>query len=502
MKKNLACIGGGYWGRNLVRNFAALGALRSVCEVDAATRARLEKEYAGVRFTGSLDEIFGDPEVHCVAIATPAESHGEIVRRALHAGKDVFVEKPLCLSVTEGRELVSLAAAKGRILMVGHLLRYHPAIEKLKALVDAGDLGRLRYIYSNRLNLGRIRSEENILWSFAPHDMSVILSLVGQVPDAITAQGGNYLHEKVADATVSLLSFPSGVKAHIFVSWLHPFKEQKLVVVGDRKMAVFDDVSADHKLVLYSHEINWRNNMPVAVRAEPEPVAVGTEEPLRFECRHFLECVETRRTPRTDGEEGLRVLEVLERCQAALEEKPAAAAAAGHASTPAAPDVSRAYFAHETAFIDEGVRNRRGDVHLARLSRAEELPDRKELPHRTERGDRPERGRRRRRQDPEQRVGLRGRDPRGRRVLRPVDGVHQRVQPPQRDSPDGRNPPDARAPRRDVRSQLHHRLRRDDRPVRFRRRRRRGHARRAGLRPGRRKPGEKSPAGCVSAETA
>jgi UDP-2-acetamido-3-amino-2,3-dideoxy-glucuronate N-acetyltransferase len=224
--------------------------------------------------------------------------------------------------------------------MVGHLLWYHPAVLKLKELVDSGELGRIQYIYSNRLNLGKIRREENILWSFAPHDVSVILGLLGEVPDKIQAQGGQYLQERVADVTVCMLSFPSDVKAHIFVSWLHPFKEQKLVVVGDKQMAVFDDGADKDKLVLYPHSIDWKMREPVARKAEGRPVSLPKGEPLRAECQHFLACVETRRTPRTDGEEGLRVLQVLNRCQKEL----------GASTAP-----KRGFFAHESAFIDEGV---------------------------------------------------------------------------------------------------------------------------------------------------
>ena len=203
--------------------------------------------------------------------------------------------------------------------MVGHLLWYHPAILKLKSLIESGELGRIQYIYSNRLNLGKIRREENILWSFAPHDISVILGLLGETPNKVTAQGGNYLHEQIADTTVTLLSFPSGVKAHIFVSWLHPFKEQKLIVVGDRKMAVFDDMEKKNKLLLYPHSIQWKGQIPIANRAEAQSVEIETNEPLREECLHFLESVRNRQRPRTDGEEGLRVLSVLQQCQHALE---------------------------------------------------------------------------------------------------------------------------------------------------------------------------------------
>jgi len=344
----IACLGAGYWGKNLVRNFIDLGALAWVCEVDPTRRAHLAAVHPTVKVTDAVEQVLADPEVAGVAIATPAETHGELVRRALLAGKDVLVEKPLCLAVEEGRQLVALAYEKRRVLMVGHLLWYHPAVLKLRELVAEGELGRIRYIYSSRLNLGKIRREENILWSFAPHDISVILALVGEMPDVIQAQGGNYLHDQIADVTVSLLSFPSGVKAHIFVSWLHPYKEQKLVVVGDRKMAVFDDVEEQNKLVLYSHTIHWKNHLPITNKADGQHVPVDLVEPLRAECFHFLECLETRQTPRTDGQEGLRVLTVLQRCQEALK---------GETSLrePISVQPSPAYFAHPSAFIDDNV---------------------------------------------------------------------------------------------------------------------------------------------------
>src|SRR5262245_61257387 len=259
----IACVGAGYWGQNLIRNFHQLGVLHSICDTDETQMKRFASSYSGVALTHSIETALQNSDVTGVAIATPAESHHTLVRQALIAGKDVFVEKPLCLSVTEGSKLIALAAERKRILMVGHLLWYHPAVLKLKELVDDGELGRIRYIYSNRLNLGKIRREENILWSFAPHDLSVILGLIGEMPDTIDAQGGNYLHDKIADVTLSLLSFPSGVKAHIFVSWLHPYKEQKLIVVGDRQMAVFDDLEHENKLVLYPHSISWKNHQPI-----------------------------------------------------------------------------------------------------------------------------------------------------------------------------------------------------------------------------------------------
>ncbi len=345
----VAVVGSGYWGKNLVRNFANLGALSVVCDSHADTLRTLGEQYPQCRTVTSYADVLRDDAIQALAIATPAETHGTMVREALLAGKDVFVEKPLCLSVDQGQALVELARERGRILMVGHLLWYHPAILKLKELIDAGELGRIQYIYSNRLNLGKIRREENILWSFAPHDISVILGLLGETPNKVTAQGGNYLHDQIADTTVTLLSFPSGVKAHIFVSWLHPFKEQKLIVVGDRKMAVFDDVEKKDKLLLYPHSIQWKGQVPIANRAEAQRAEIDTNEPLREECAHFLESVLHRRRPRTDGEEGLRVLSVLQQCQYALEPQ-------GRVTVqPAASKTSRKFFAHDSAFIDDGV---------------------------------------------------------------------------------------------------------------------------------------------------
>lgn len=341
----IACIGGGYWGKNLIRNFSALGVLNAICDSDEQKLREFRAQYPDSRTFLSYTEILQDTSIAAVAIATPAETHAMLVREALLAGKDVFVEKPLCLSVSQGKQLVELARQHQRILMVGHLLWYHPAILKLKELIDAGELGRIQYVYSNRLNLGKIRREENILWSFAPHDLSVILGLLGEMPIRVQAQGGNYLHQEIADVTTSLLSFPSGVKAHIFVSWLHPFKEQKLVVVGDRKMAVFDDVEKKDKLLLYAHSVEWKNHVPIANKSEAQAVPYDACEPLRAECLHFMEAIRTRMKPRTDGEEGLRVLTVLQQCQDALAlERP-------FATKTVAPGFS----AHESAFIDDGV---------------------------------------------------------------------------------------------------------------------------------------------------
>jgi len=356
-------VGSGYWGQNLVRNYYQMNALLAICDSNRERLEELGKKYPECALISDYQEVLDDEKIRAVVIATPAETHFNLVKKALLAGKDVYVEKPLCLSVDEGTELVNLARKLGRILMVGHLLWYHPALRKLKELIDEGELGQIRYIYSHRLNFGKIRREENILWSFAPHDISVILGLLGEMPDSVQAQGGNYLHSQIADVTMSTMSFPSGVKAHIFVSWLHPFKEQKLVVVGDKKMAVFNDVEKTDKLLLYPHSIDWKNNLPIANKADSQAVIYDETEPLRAECLHFLECIQSRTQPLTDGSEGLRVLTVLNQCQDALNNPGTAVAVP--AATPAPAPVSveaPKYKAHPSAFIDEGAEIGAGTV--------------------------------------------------------------------------------------------------------------------------------------------
>ena len=343
----VAVVGCGHWGKNLVRNFAALGAVRVLCDLEEKTAGALQAQHPGTRVTTAYPEVLADPAVAAVVLATPAAEHAVQARRALEAGKDVFVEKPLALHVEEARSLIGLAEQRGRILMVGHLLRYHPAVHKLKELVDGGNLGKIQYIYSNRLNLGKFRTEENILWSFAPHDISVILHLLGERPTAVHAHGANYLHPSLADVTVTVLRFPSGVTGHIFVSWLHPYKEQKLIVVGDRGMAVFDDVVKERKLTLYQHSVEWVDRVPVPRREEAKEIPFSAEEPLRLECQHFLDCVATRQRPWTDGAEGLAVLEVLAACQRSLD-----GVARDAGTVPAAAPPPRPFFAHETAVID------------------------------------------------------------------------------------------------------------------------------------------------------
>jgi UDP-2-acetamido-3-amino-2,3-dideoxy-glucuronate N-acetyltransferase len=348
-KSKVAVVGVGYWGKNLVRNFYGLGALGALCDAQRAIEQKCNAEYESVKFYRELGEVLRDPEIRAVALATPAITHYDMAKVALQAGKDVFVEKPLAIDVSQGAELVRLAAAKNRILMVGHILRYHPAILKLQELIQSGALGKINYLYSTRLNIGKIRTEENILWSFAPHDISVMLGLLNEMPSRVTCHGGAYLNSGVSDVTLSHLDFPSGVQAHIFVSWLHPFKEQRLVIVGSEKMAVFDD-TAEHKLVLYPHKVEWKNRVPTAVKASGEFVSLQATEPLQAECKHFLECIESRILPVTDGAEGLQVLRVLDACQRSLMN----GAVALEPLRPSGETVGSPYFAHESAYVDDG----------------------------------------------------------------------------------------------------------------------------------------------------
>jgi UDP-2-acetamido-3-amino-2,3-dideoxy-glucuronate N-acetyltransferase len=315
----VALVGCGYWGRNIARNLHQLGALRWVVDESAQVLAAVKAGYDGVKTTRDLRRVLGDAAVRAVALASPASLHHEMAKAALMAGKDVFVEKPLALRIEDAQELVELARSRKRVLMVGHILEYHPAILKLQELVEAGELGELHYVYSNRANLGKVRHEENILWSFAPHDIDVILLLMGSLPEWAMTSGQSYLRHDVADVTMTCLGFPGKARAHVFVSWLHPQKEQRLVVIGSRKMAIFDDVVKDGKLRLFDKGIDMKDGRPVVRQISESTLFFPETEPLREELRHFLDCVRTRQKPRTDGQNGLRVLRVLDACQRSLE---------------------------------------------------------------------------------------------------------------------------------------------------------------------------------------
>ena len=351
--KNIAVIGAGYWGKNLVRNFSQLEVLKTVCDPDQTVRNKLIEDYPDVTAIADFKAVLNDTEIAGIVIATPAALHFDLTRKALLADKHVFVEKPLALTYKEGKTLLELADKQKKILFVGHILHYHSAVIRLKELINSGSIGRVEYIYSRRLSLGKFRREENILWSFAPHDISLILSLVEEEPYYIDSVGSNFLHARIADITMTNLKFPSGIGAHIFVSWLNPFKEQRLVIVGSRGMFVFDDTQPiEEKLILYPHIINWKNGMPVPEKAEGNAIDISQiwEEPLKAECRAFLSSIETGLKPITSGEEGLRVLHILEISQNSIEQKHLSPSHLIPNTLPAAPD----YFVHESAVIDEG----------------------------------------------------------------------------------------------------------------------------------------------------
>ncbi len=366
MKIKVAVVGAGYWGKNLVRNFYELGALHAICDANQLTETGCRHKYPDIQLTNSYGNILSDNSIDAVVLATPAATHFQLAQQALRADKHVFVEKPLALSVDEGAGLVALAGKKSKVLMVGHVLQYHNAVLRLKELIDNGELGKIQYLYSTRLNIGKIRAEENILWSFAPHDISIILMLLGEMPESVYATGGSYLQRQVADVTLTTMDFPSGVKAHIFVSWLHPFKEQKLVAVGEKKMAVFDD-TGEEKLLLYPHKIEWVKRIPVASKAKPEILPIKMIEPLKAECKHFIDCIQNGGMPKTDGYEGLRVLKVLNACQTSLNQNGAKITlddsnmiGSCHrqirgGEQPYRPTTSNKanFFVHESAYIDE-----------------------------------------------------------------------------------------------------------------------------------------------------
>jgi|ERR1700741_769124 len=307
----VAVVGCGYWGKNIVRNFAELGALHAVCDANASAAEEFARKFHVAAC--SFDEVLCDSECSAVAIATPAAWHAEHVAAALSAGKHVFVEKPLALTIDAARALERTVKGTNRVLMVGHLLQYHPIFRALLDLVRRGRLGTIRHVFSNRLNFGKLRTEEDVIWSFAPHDISMILAILGEEPTEISVHASAILDPKISDIADLHLRFPGGATARVSVAWLNPYKEQKLVVMGSRAHAVFDDTLAwADKLMLYDHRVEFNAGRPQAVAAQPERVIVEQREPLREECAHFLDCIAMGKTPRTDSAEGLRVLAVLQ----------------------------------------------------------------------------------------------------------------------------------------------------------------------------------------------
>lgn len=318
MTVRLAQVGCGYWGKNLARNFAQLGALHAVVDDNPATAAAMATEHGALAMT--FASVLDDPNIEAVSLATPAPQHARMALAALNAGKHVFVEKPLALEVEDARQLVEAAKRSGQILMVGHLLQYHPIFKALLEIVKKGELGNIKYIYSNRLSFGKIRVEENVLWSFAPHDVSMVLALAGEMPQEVKAEGASFVTQGVADNAICHLNFPSGIAAHINVSWMHPFKEHRLVIVGEKATAVFEDSQPDwsKRLAIYRNHVDRAGAFPSAVKGPVEFIEVAPAEPLKEECGHFIDCIQTRNAPRTDGAEGLRVLNVLRQAEDSL----------------------------------------------------------------------------------------------------------------------------------------------------------------------------------------
>lgn len=315
--ERLALIGCGRWGRNIARNLTELGVLETVFDPDRQSVA-LANLGPDVRIAGSLEEAL----TGCsgVVIATPPSTHAELALAAIDAGAGgVLVEKPLALTYADGLEVVERAAGAGCMLMTGHLLEYHPGVEALSGLIASGELGGLRYLYSNRVNLGTVRTEENILWSFAPHDLGLMASIVGEDAARVSTWGGAYLQDGIADVTVTNIEFAGGVRGHVFVSWLHPFKEQRFVVVGDRRMAVFRDGGEGARLTIFDKGVEVRDGVPVARSESERDVPFAKDEPLRRELEHFLACLRDGSAPRTDGVSGLKVLRLLESGQRSLE---------------------------------------------------------------------------------------------------------------------------------------------------------------------------------------
>jgi predicted dehydrogenase len=327
----VAVVGLGYWGPNLARNFNALpdAELGWICDAAQPSLERWAAAFPDARATTELDELLADPELDALVIATHVPTHAELAQRVLEAGKHCFVEKPLAQSVEEADQVVEAARGSGRVLMVGHLLEYHPGVEKLKQLVDDDELGEPRYVYSNRLNLGKLRADENALWSLGAHDVSVVLRLAGEEPYECRAIGEGYMREGIEDVVFCYLRFPSGLAAHLHLSWLDPHKERRFTVVGSRRMATFDDMELERKVSVYDKGFDEDFSSYgeyIARSGDIWSPRISNDEPLRLECRHFVDCVQTGAEPRSGAESGLRVVRVLEALQRSLEESSRAAA--------------------------------------------------------------------------------------------------------------------------------------------------------------------------------
>jgi len=345
----LALIGGGYWGKNLIRDFNTCGVLDTICDINQVALEKYKNQYPDVNMTTDWhNDVLINKNINAVCIAVPAELHYKFAKEALLENKDVYVEKPITLDIKEAEELVELAREKNKILMVGHLLHYHPAIEKIKNMIQEGKIGKVKNIVANRLSLGIFRKHENVLWSFAPHDISVVLSLVGEMPDSVVCHGKDHINEGVHDVTNSILKFKNAY-VNINVNWLNPYKEQKMSIIGEKGMIIFDDVSKENKITYFPEYIQYSSD----IHSNPTPIKnnginIGLEQskfPLLIECEHFVECCKTRNQPITHGQEGVNVLKVLNGLQESL---------LNNKEVTIQPSHEKKYFAHETAVVDDG----------------------------------------------------------------------------------------------------------------------------------------------------
>ena len=310
MKKNIAVVGCGHWGKNLVRNFSALGALFSICDSNSEIADQYASKYNVKK--SSFNEIINNPNIKGVVLAVPAKNHASMAIDAMKKRKHVFVEKPLAMNEVEAALMIKTAKKNKVQLMVGHLLQYHPIFKKVKDIVLRGEIGELNYIYSNRLSFGKVRTEEDVIWSFAPHDISMILSLANQDLESVSTHSASILKNDTADTATIHITFKSGLKSHILVSWLHAYKEHKLVVIGKSAMLIFNDTKPwNEKLTIQRYQAKIINGSSFLKKSDQEYVKVIEEEPLRNECQHFIEVVEKNIRPLTNETEGLQVLKVL-----------------------------------------------------------------------------------------------------------------------------------------------------------------------------------------------
>jgi len=346
-KVSLGLIGGGYWGKNLIKDFNSLGVLHTICDINKNALLKYNEKYPNVKTTTKWDDVLNDTNINAVCISLPAEMHYSFAKKSLLADKDVYVEKPITLDIKEAEELIQLAREKNKILMVGHLLHYHPAIIKIKEMINAGKIGKVKNIVANRLSLGIFRKYENVLWSFAPHDISVVLGLIKEMPQSVTCNGKDHINKGVHDVTNSILKFKNAY-VNINVNWLNPYKEQKMAIIGEKGMILFDDVSKDNKLTYFPEYIQYSADIqsnPSPIKNNGENIGLDlSQSPLLIECGHFVECCVERKTPITNGEEGVRVLKVLDSLNKSLIQNKEIKLVSK----------KKDYSVHETAIVDDG----------------------------------------------------------------------------------------------------------------------------------------------------